>query len=111
LLVFLSKEHSSKIGGVWTRQRRITVQRALQIWSAPSQHSPMTSLQNLKDKSFVKVNDEGELVMDNLLCDGLTNCKKLWIMNVITKVGFWNKGEASMVLFSGKVFLSSSNVH
>jgi hypothetical protein len=29
----------------------------------------MTSLQNLKDKSFVKVNDEGELVMDNLLCD------------------------------------------
>jgi hypothetical protein len=32
-------------------------------------------------------------------------------MNVITKVGFWNKGEASMVLFSGKVFLSSSNVH
>jgi hypothetical protein len=29
----------------------------------------MTSLQNLKDKSFVKVNDEGELVMDYLLCD------------------------------------------
>jgi hypothetical protein len=26
---FLSKEHSSKFGGVWTRQRRITVQRAL----------------------------------------------------------------------------------
>jgi hypothetical protein len=71
----------------------------------------MTSLQNLKDKSFVKVNDEGELVMDNLLRDGPTNCKKLWIMNVITKVGFWNKGEASKVLFNGKVFLSSSNVH
>jgi hypothetical protein len=29
----------------------------------------MTSLQNLKDKSFVKVNDEGELVMDNVLRD------------------------------------------
>ncbi|CAK9228224.1 unnamed protein product [Sphagnum troendelagicum] len=37
----------------------ITVQKALQIWKVPSQYSSTSRLQNLKDRSLVKVNDKG----------------------------------------------------
>ncbi len=47
----------------------ITIRKTLQIWEVPSQYSSMSSLQNLKDRSLVKVNDEGKLVMHDQLRD------------------------------------------
>ncbi|CAM6022056.1 unnamed protein product [Sphagnum balticum] len=45
-------------------ERGVTIQKALQIWKVPSQH-----LQNLRDRSLVKVNDKGNLVMHDQLRD------------------------------------------
>ncbi|CAK9870214.1 unnamed protein product, partial [Sphagnum jensenii] len=50
-------------------ERGVTVQKALQIWKVPSQYSSTSSLQNLMDRSLVKVNDKGNLAMHDQLRD------------------------------------------
>jgi hypothetical protein len=64
---FFSK-YNSKFEG-WTKQKGVTIQKASRIWKVLSQYSSMSSLQNLKDRSLVKVNDKGNLVMHDQLRD------------------------------------------
>jgi hypothetical protein len=105
-------EYNSKIEGIWTRQNAITIQKALQIWKVPSRHSPMICLQNLMDRSLVKVNDKGDLVMHDQLRDmGRQIVREASNYECRKQSRIWDKEEARMVLFNEKVFISSSNVH
>ncbi len=90
----------------------ITVQKALQIWEVPSQYSSMSSLQNLKDRSLVKVNDKGNLVMHDQLRDmGRRIVKETSNYEYRKQSRIWDKEEAREVLFNETVIISSSNVH
>jgi hypothetical protein len=71
----------------------------------------MSSLQNLKDRSLVKVNDEGNLVMHDQLRDmGRQIVKEASNYEYHKQSRIWDKEEAREVLFNGKVITSSSNV-
>ncbi len=90
----------------------ITIQKALQIWKVPSQYSSMTSLQNLKDRSLVKVNDKGNLVMHDQLRDmGRQIVKEASGYECHKQSRIWDKEEARMVLSNETVNISSSNLH
>jgi len=89
----------------------VTIQKALQIWKVPSQYSSTSSLQNLKDRSLVKVNDKGNLVMHDQLRDmGRQIVKEASNYNR-EQSRIWDKEEAKEVLFNETVITSSSNVH
>ncbi len=103
-------EYNSKFVG--TRSDGITIQKALQIWNVPSQHSPMICLQNLMDRSLAKVNGNGNLVMHDQLRDmGQQIVREASSYECRKQSRIWDKEEARMVLFNEKVFISSSNVH
>ncbi len=105
-------EYNSKFEGIWTRQNGITIEKALQIWKVPSQHSPMICLQNLMDRSLVKVNDKGNLVMHEQLRDmGRQIVREASGYECRKQSRIWDKEEARKVIFNEKVFISSSNVH
>jgi hypothetical protein len=90
----------------------ITIQKTLQIWKVPSQYSSMTSLQNLMDRSLVKVNDKGNLVMHDQLRDmGRQIVKEASGYECHKQSRIWDKEEARMVLFNETVNILSSNVH
>jgi hypothetical protein len=90
----------------------VTIQKALQIWKVWSQDSSMSSLQNLKDRSLVKVNDKGNLVMHDQLRDmGRQIVKEASSYECGNQSRIWDKEEARMVLLNETVILSSSNVH
>ncbi len=104
-------EYNSKLDGIWGRQNGITSQKALQICKVPSQHSPMICLQNLMDRSLVKVNDEGNLVMHDQLRDmGRQIVREASHYECRKQSRIWDEEEARMVLFNEKVFISFSNV-
>jgi hypothetical protein len=93
-------------------EKGITIQKALQIWKVSSQDSSMSSLQNLKDRSLVKVNDKGNLVMHDQLRDmGRQIVKKTSNYERGNQSRIWDKEEAKMVLLNETVIISSSNVH
>jgi hypothetical protein len=72
----------------------------------------MSSLQNLKDKSLVKVNDKVNLVMHDQLRDmGRRIVKEASDYEYHKQSRIWDKEEATMVLFNQKVITSSSNIH
>jgi energy-coupling factor transporter ATP-binding protein EcfA2 len=105
-------EYNSKFDGIRTKQNGITSQKALQIWKVPSQHSPRICLRNLMDRSLVKVNDEGNLVMHDQLRDmGRQIVREASNYECRKQSRIWDKEETKMVLFNEKVFISSSNVH
>jgi hypothetical protein len=105
-------EYNSKFEDIWTKQKGVTIQKALQIWKVPSQYSLMSSLQNLKDRSLVKVNDEGNLVMHDQLRDmGRQIVKEASGYQCRKQSRIWDKEEARMVLFNETVIIPSSNVH
>ncbi len=91
-------------------ERGITIKKALQIWKVPSQCLWTSSLQNLKDRSLVEVNDKGNLVMHDQLRD---------MGRHIVTFGYecdkqsriWDKEEARTVIFDETVITSFSNVH
>ncbi len=86
----------------------VTVQKALQIWNVPSS---MSSLQNLMDRSLVKVNDKGNLVMHDQLRDmGRQIVKEASSYERGNQSRIWDKEEARMVLLNEMVITSSSNV-
>ncbi len=90
----------------------LTIQKALQIWKVSSQDSSMSSLQNLKDRSLVKVNDKGNLVMHDQLHDmGRHIVKKNSRYESGNQSRIWDKEEAKVVLLNETVIPSSSNVH
>jgi energy-coupling factor transporter ATP-binding protein EcfA2 len=90
----------------------ITIQKASHIWDIPSQYSSNSSLQNLKNKSLVKVNDKGNLVMHDQLRDmGRQIVKEASGNECGNQSRIWDKEEARMVLFNETVITSSSNVH
>ncbi len=90
----------------------VTIQKALQIWKVSSQDSSMNSLQNLKDRSLVKVNDKGNLVMHDQLRDmGRQIVKEASSYECGNQSRIWDKEEARMVLLNGTVITSSSHVH
>jgi energy-coupling factor transporter ATP-binding protein EcfA2 len=90
----------------------VTIQKALQIWNVPSQYSSMSSLQNLMDRSLVKVNDKGNLVMHDQLRDmGRQIVKEASSYERGDQSRIWDKQEARMVLLNETVIPSSSNVH
>jgi hypothetical protein len=90
----------------------ITVQKTLQIWKVPSQYSLKSSLQNLKDRSLVKVDDKGNLVMHDQLRDmGRRIVKEASNYEYRKQSRIWDKEEAREVLFNETVITSSSNVH
>jgi hypothetical protein len=93
-------------------EKGVTIQKALQIWKVSSQNSSMTSLQNLKDRSLVKVNDKGNLVMHDQLRDmGRQIVKKTSNYERGNQSRIWDKEEAKMVLLNETVIISYSNVH
>ncbi len=93
-------------------KRGVTNQKALQIWKVPSQCSWMSSLQNLKDRSLVKVNDKGNLVMHDQLRDmGRQIVKEASGYECDKQSRIWDKEEARMVISNETVITSSSNVH
>ncbi len=105
-------EYNSKFDGIRTPQKGITSQKALQIWKVPSQHLPKICLQNLMNRSLVKVNDKGNLMMHDQLRDmGRQIVKKASNYECRKQSRIWDKEEARMVLFNEKVFISFSNVH
>ncbi len=105
-------EYNSKFENIWTNQKGVTIQKALQIWKLPSQYSSMSSLQNLKDRSLVKVNYKGTLVMHDQLRDmGRRIVKEVSNYEYRNQSRIWDKEEARMVLFNQTVITSSSNVH
>ncbi len=106
-------EYNSKLEDTWwTKQKGVTIQKALQIWKVVSQNSSMSSLQNLKDRSLVKVNDKGNLVMHDQLRDmGRQIVKEASGYECHKQSRIWDKEEARMVLFNETVIISSSNVH
>jgi hypothetical protein len=72
----------------------------------------MNSLQNLKDRSLVKVNDKGNLVMHDQLRDmGRQIVKEASSYECGNQSRIWDKEEARMVLLNGTVITSSSHVH
>jgi hypothetical protein len=72
----------------------------------------MSSLQNLMDRSLVKVNDKGNLVMHDQLRDmGRQIVKEASGYQCRKQSRIWDKEEARMVLFNETVIISSSNVH
>jgi energy-coupling factor transporter ATP-binding protein EcfA2 len=105
-------EYNSKFEDILTKQKGITIQKALQIWKVPSQCSSTSSLQNLMDKSLVKVNDKGNLVMHDQLRDmGRQIVKEASSYECDKQSRIWDKEEARMVLFNETVITSSLNVH
>jgi energy-coupling factor transporter ATP-binding protein EcfA2 len=105
-------EYNSKFDDIQTEQKGVTIQKALQIWKVPSQYSLMSSLQNLKDRSLVKVNDKGLLVMHDQLRDmGRRIVKEASNYEYRKQSRIWDKEEARMVLSNQTVITSSSNVH
>jgi hypothetical protein len=105
-------EYNSKFENIWTKQKGVTIQKALQILNVPSQYSSMNSLQNLKDRSLVKVNDKGNLVMHDQLRDmGRQIVKEASGYECRKQSRIWDKEDARMVLFNETVIISSSNVH
>ncbi|KAH9568577.1 hypothetical protein CY35_03G084900 [Sphagnum magellanicum] len=97
-------EYNSYFDGIWGRQNGITSQKALQICKVPSQHSPMICLQNLMDRSLVKVNDKGNLVMHDQLRDmGRQIVREASRYECRKQSRIWDKEEARMVLFNEKV--------
>jgi hypothetical protein len=104
-------EYNSKFDGNRRGQTGITSQKALRIWKVPSQHSPKICLRNLMDRSLVKVNDKGNLVMHDQLRDmGRQIVREASRYECRKQSRIWDKEEARMVLFNEKVFISSSNV-
>ncbi len=90
----------------------ITIQKTLQIWNVPSQCSWMSSLRNLKDRSLVKVNDKGDLVMHDQLRDmGRQIVKQASGYECGKQSRIWDKEEARVVFFNETVIISPSNVH
>jgi hypothetical protein len=90
----------------------LTIQKSLQIWKVSSQDSSMSSLQNLKDRSLVKVNDKGNLVMHDQLRDmGRQIVKEDSSYERGNQSRIWDKEEGRMVLLNETVIPSSSNVH
>jgi hypothetical protein len=90
----------------------VTIQKALHIWEVPSQYSLMNRLQNLMDRSLVKVNDKGNLVMHDQLRDmGRQIVKEASGYKCRKQSRIWDKEDARMVLFNETVIISSSNVH
>jgi hypothetical protein len=90
----------------------VTIQKALQIWKVSSQDSSMSNLQNLKDRSLVKVNGKGNLVMHDQLRDmGRHIVKEASNYERGNQSRIWDKEEARMVLIDEPVIPSSSNVH
>jgi hypothetical protein len=90
----------------------VTIQKASHIWNIPSQYSSNSSLQNLKNKSLVKVNDKGNLVMHDQLRDmGRQIVKEASGNECGNQSRIWDKEEARMVLLNETVIPSSSNVH
>ncbi len=105
-------EYNSIFENIRTKQKGITIQKALQIWKLPSQNSSRSSLQNLKDRSLVKVNDKGSLVMHDQLRDmGRQIVKEASGYECRKQSRIWDKEEARMVLFNETVIISSQNVH
>ncbi len=105
-------EYNSKFEDIWTEQKGVTIQKALQIWKVPSQYSLMSNLQNLKDRSLVKVSAKGNLVMHDQLRDmGRQIVKEASGYECRKQSRIWDKEEARMVLFNETVITSSSNVH
>jgi len=110
-IAYFFSEYNSKFDSIWGRQNGITSEKALQICRVPSQHSPMICLQNLMDRSLVKVNDKGNLVMHDQLRDmGRQIVREVSRYECRKQSRIWDKEEARMVLFNEKVFISSSNV-
>jgi hypothetical protein len=90
----------------------VTIQKALQIWKVPSQFSLISSLQNLKNRSLVKVNDNGNLVMHDQLRDmGRQIVKEASGYECGKQSRIWDKEEARMALLNETVIISSSHVH
>ncbi|CAK9873252.1 unnamed protein product [Sphagnum jensenii] len=97
-------EYNSKFHGIKTQQNGITSQKALQIWKVPSQHSPRICLRNLIDRSLVKVNDEGNLVMHDQLRDmGRQIVREASNYECRKQSKIWDKEETKKVLFNEKV--------
>jgi hypothetical protein len=72
----------------------------------------MSGLQNLMDRSLVKVNDKGSLVMHDQLRDmGRQIVKEDSGYECRKQSRIWDKEEARMVLFNEMVIISSSNAH
>jgi len=109
-IVCFFSEYNSKFDDIWTNQKGVTIQKALQIWKVLSQCSSTNSLQNLKDRSLVKVNDKGNLVMHDQLRDmGQQIVKEASSYECDKQSRIWDKEEARMVFFNEKVIISSSN--
>jgi hypothetical protein len=90
----------------------VTIEKALQIWRVPSQYSWRSSLQNLKNRSLVKVNDKGDLVMHDQLRDmGQRIVKEVSNYEYRKQSRIWDKEEAKEVLLNETVITSSSNAH
>jgi energy-coupling factor transporter ATP-binding protein EcfA2 len=105
-------EFNSIFENISTKQKGVTIQKALQIWKLSSQYSLMSGLQNLKDRSLVKVNDKGSLVMHDQLRDmGRQIVKEASGYECRKQSRIWDKEEARMVLFNETVIISSSNAH
>jgi hypothetical protein len=72
----------------------------------------MNSLQILKDRSLVKVNDKGNLVMHDQLHDmGQQIVKEASSYECDKQSRIWDKGEVITVFSNETVITSSSNVH
>jgi hypothetical protein len=72
----------------------------------------MSSLQNLKDRSLVKVNDKCNLVMHDQLRDmGRRIVKEASNHECRKQSRIWDKEEARRVISNQMVITSSSNVH
>ncbi len=92
-------------------EKGVTIQKALQIWKVPSQYSFIRSLENLKDRSLVKVNDNGNLVMHDQLRDmGRRIVKEDSGYECGKQSRIWDKEEARMALLNETVIISSSHV-
>ncbi|CAK9877693.1 unnamed protein product [Sphagnum jensenii] len=82
----------------------VTIQKASHIWDIPSQYSSNSSLQNLKNKSLVKVNDKGNLVMHDQLRDmGRQIVKEASGNECGNQNRIWDKEEARLVLLNETV--------
>ncbi len=105
-------EYNSKFEDIWTKRKGVTIQKALQIWKDPSQYSLVSSLQNLKDRSLIKVDDKGHFEMHDQLRDmGRRIVKEASNYEYRKQSRIWDKEEARMVLSNQTVIASSSNVH
>jgi hypothetical protein len=90
----------------------VTIQKTLQIWNVSSQYTSTSSLENLMNRSLVKVNDKGNLVMHDQLHDmGQQIVKEVSNYDRGNQSRIWDHEEARMVLLNETVIISSSNVH